>query len=352
MTLSRVLSGRADVLAGYYGFHNFGDDLFREVLTTALAAEDWARPIVSNAGDGRLDKLTRNVYAVRNLGRARSLTLGGGSILGARPPLSMRHLEMVASARGRISYCAIGVGVMEGKSIPPNRIIAQMSWVGLRSYSEYQELAAAHPQVTYSSDIAYAARRLLPVDPMGVGSNIVVIPAAIGELGRRAHDAAFLSDWLSTSVVNQASPSETVTVVLMQPSNAEDSAICAKVASALRQHGLSVTTVAHRDPRETLAIIAASRLVLSDRLHGAIAAHIYDVPFRLSKHHKKCIDFLTDIGHPDSGEEVSYVGPDAQGRLETVSAWAQTQGPHRQAHEDISTNAIEAWIAHLRQRSL
>ena len=69
-----AVPARHDVIAGYYGFGNFGDDLFREILWTALSRSPWARPAISQAHvgapDGKLETSIYPVFAPRSETRA------------------------------------------------------------------------------------------------------------------------------------------------------------------------------------------------------------------------------------------------------------------------------------------
>lgn len=344
-----------DVLAGYYGFENFGDDLFREILTRKLGQQPWARVRVNENRPERLARFTRNARAIRNILSARSLTLGGGSILGARPPFSVRHMEMAAARARDFAYTAIGVGVLEGLKGPPDRLLSLMSWVGLRSEADYLALRPQHACVTYMSDLAYAAPDVLLADKQIAWSDqgkgdVAIIPAGVGTLGRAASDPDHLRQWLQGNLTPFLARGHGVKILLLQPQNATDTALCTRVAVEVERLGAPMRQISHQSVTTTLEEIAGSAFVFSDRLHGAIVSHVCGVPFRLSRHHAKCDDLLADIRHPDHGGGSYAADLNGQG-VPSVVDWTHHQKPNVARHADLATSGIAAWLEHLKARA-
>lgn len=346
-----IFPRQKDVVVGYYGFGNFGDDLFRSILIKAISRRDWGNPVASSASTGRFDKVSRNLRAVRNLAVARNVTLGGGSILGARPPLSIRHFEVAATSLSRIPYCAVGVGVLENLPRRPLRLIDSMSWVGLRAEREYLELSPYFKHVHYTSDIVYAVRHFLEVSSdESAPEGVVIIPAGVGELGGLVRtDLPAAQQWIARSLANTHVPGDRVTVLLMQPLNRLDVAVCNSVAKLLEQSGYVVERAIHDAPQQTISLIARSKFVFTDRLHGAIASHAFGVPFLLSTHHEKCVDLLSDIAHPDTvtGAKLSDV---SESRIASVYEWNELQPLARKRHESAALQGIMSWLDHLESR--
>lgn len=347
-----LLLKRYDVLAGYYGFENFGDDLFREILTRKLGQQAWARVQVSENKPERLARFIRNARAIRNILSARSLTLGGGSILGARSSFGIRQIEMAAAQARDIAYTAIGVGVLEGLQGPPNRLLSKLTWVGLRSEADYQALRPQHAHVTYMSDLAYAAPSILLADipivrPSPGQGDVAIIPAGVGALGRTTADPTLLRQWLRGNLMPFLNQGHGVKILLLQPQNAKDAALCALVAAEVEQLGAASHQIAHRSVVTTLKEIAGSAFVFTDRLHGGIVAHVCGVPFRLSRHHAKCDDLLADIQHPDL-DAGNYASDAAGVGIPAVLDWAQRQEQTIARHADLATSGISAWLEHLR----
>lgn len=339
-----------DLIVGYYGFRNFGDDLFRQVLSNAMAEAPQLNVAISQARRETLDKVSRNVRAAINIARARSITLGGGSILGARPPFGIRHVERIASRMKRIPYCAVGVGVLEGLSRAPLSMVESMSWVGLRSEREYAIFAREFSHVHYMSDIAYAAPRFVQRLTPETSAGVVVIPASVGELGQSAIDDSYVDSWIRSISVN-FDASTPLTVLLLQPANARDSALCDRFMERGSAIFSSVKVLHHKDVRETQGVIASSDFVFTDRLHGAIVAHVFGVPFLLSKHHDKCLDFLRDIHHPDVDQDDSLAANADSGRLDRIRDWSTNQSQVVLRHSELAEAGIESWLAHLTERS-
>ncbi len=338
-----------DVIAGYYGFGNFGDDLFRDILSKRLEQEVWARPRITQNRPQALAKIHRNVRAVENICVARSITLGGGSILGAKPPFGIRHVEMAAQSLRKRAYCALGVGILGGLSQRPDKMIKRMTWVGLRSEAEHAELSQAFGHVHYMSDLAYAAPAVFSMtEAEGQHDReIAVIPAQVGELGHNGTDIAWIKGWMRNTVVPQLSKVSGLKIMLLQPDNAADALLVDRFSSVAQELDIPTRKVVHSETSETLRELSSAAFVLSDRLHGAIVAHIFGVPFRLSKHHKKCDDFLRDIDHPDATQGNSIAQPTDVGLLDRIAGWSDAQGGNVHRHRELAVAGIANWLDHL-----
>lgn len=101
---------------------------------------------------------------------------------------------------------------------------------------------------------------------------------------------------------------------------------------------------------KTLRAIASSGFVFTDRLHGAIVAHICGVPFRLSKHHQKCVDLLSDLGHPDAAPERSYAADLSGEGVAAVRDWSAGQADAVRRHAELAGAGIDGWLGHLEKR--
>lgn len=338
-----------DVLAGYYGYGNFGDDLFSDVLVKALQSRPWGAPQVSQHTNSRFAKIRRHVREAGNLARARSVTLGGGSILGARPPASIRNIEMATTRLKKIPYCAIGVGVLEGLADLPHELIRHMSWVGLRSERDYAALRAVHAQIRYTSDLAYAA------DARGKSlprNEVAVIPSGVGELGRRSLNQQYILEWLTGNIRPLTADGGILKVMALQPTYANEVQLSKLWADTAASIGIPAEIFVHRNAQTTLEEIASSRFVFTDRLHGAIASHLCGVPFRLSRHHPKCIDLLSDLKHPDSGASLAF-SDDLNGEgISLVEQWSGRQSHEVARHIDLAKSGIDSWLDHLEERLL
>jgi Exopolysaccharide biosynthesis protein len=340
-----------DVLVGYYGYRNFGDDLFRDVLLKALKSKSWSAPVVSQHEPGSLAKLRKHAREAVNLLRARSVTLGGGSILGERPPASIRNIELAATRIKNLTYCAIGVGVLEGLADLPHALLCRMSWVGLRSERDFMAVREHYRQATYTSDLAYATMTYFPeiAHDLTSSGEVTVIPSVVGELGRRSAEPGYISAWLKGNVLRSTCGHKQLKIIVLQPGFRTESELAERWTTAAERLGIPVRIVLHQAPMVTLKEISSSRFVYTDRLHGAIAAHLSRVPFRLSRHHPKCLDLLSDLGHPDAGE-VPALADDMQGsRTFLVEEWSLKQQPTVRRHIDLAESGIHSWLAHLEE---
>jgi polysaccharide pyruvyl transferase WcaK-like protein len=259
---------------------------------------------------------------------------------------------MTAVKLKKIPYCGVGVGILERLPRPPVDIIETMSWIGLRSRREFQEMKDVYKHVHFTADIAYAAPNFVgdTIAKSSKNPGIVLIPASVGELGSRVFDTEFINGWIRQNLAPLIASGSVASVLLLQPGNLADEAICRELLLRLRAIDHSAQLIIHSDAIETLRLISESDLVLSDRLHGAIVAHLTGVPFRLSKHHEKCKDFLIDVGHPDATHGSSYVDDIAGGDFHGLDDWTSNQANAVRELTNTASNGIRAWLEHLEGR--
>lgn len=68
------------------------------------------------------------------------------------------------------------------------------------------------------------------------------------------------------------------------------------------------------DVKKSWDLIGQCKFIISTRLHAAIFAAFNNVPFILNEYHRKCTDFLTDIG-----QHTSYIYGDADYEVQALS---------------------------------
>ena len=159
-------------------------------------------------------------------------------------------------------------------------------------------------------------------------------------------DGVQLEGWLKGNIFPFVRDGFKVVVALLQPRSSEDREICKAVQSCLNGLGVYSDLYVHSDPMATISMISSCDFVFSDRLHGAIISHAASVPFRLSIHHKKCVDFLDDIMHPDRRAGSYSQDWNGDGVFRSQE-WILTQQQVIKRHADISNAGISNWLDHL-----
>jgi hypothetical protein len=206
--------------------------------------------------------------------------------------------------------------------------------------------------VHFSWDIAYAAPEIIKeLQCTGSGgSEVAVIPSSVGDLAKLAEHPDELREWIDEYLVPFVHAGNSVKMLLLQPDSLSESSICGQILTVMRARIEGVRLVVHRSVEETFKEIDRCCFVFTDKLHGAIGAHICGVPFRMSKHHVKCRDFLADVRHPDAEASASFVRYcDGQEGIRAARCWADKEGARISAYRSRSLSGIQQWLEHLRR---
>jgi polysaccharide pyruvyl transferase WcaK-like protein len=81
-----------------------------------------------------------------------------------------------------------------------------------------------------------------------------------------------------------------------------DQPLAADAHRALQDHGIATRWLRYRDqgPLAMARSIGGCDAFISARLHGALVAYLYGVPFAIVDYHRKCRDFADDIELPQA----------------------------------------------------
>ncbi|WP_445258373.1 polysaccharide pyruvyl transferase family protein [Nocardioides aurantiacus] len=315
------------VVTGFYGRDNFGDELFRHVITTVVAPmqPDWrlrflgpreADPSLGASLLPWVSKTTltgdRPVSAVARLAGhvvasfwSQTMTLGGGSLLERVSP----GLRLQSVLRARVRW--LGLGVSIGPFASPAdreavaRFLCRFDLIALRDRQSVRiaDEMALGDRVRYTGDLAALYRPGPDGAPPQLGM-IGFAPCRNGSIDPQEQVRVVLDAVAAFVEVHGHAPRIRVLALNNHPVHGDDE-ICAAVTAVLRDRGLSVTThrFAEAGVAATWDLIATVGLMISTRLHGAITAYLSDRPFVLLEYHEKCADFLDDIGQDDRMRE-------------------------------------------------
>ncbi|QGG95852.1 polysaccharide pyruvyl transferase family protein [Actinomarinicola tropica] len=302
------------VVAGWTGSTNLGDELLLDALRRLLepvGAE--LLPISVDAPETRRDHGLEAVperrpdRLLRALRDADGLIFGPGGLLqdDSSPLNPGRHLARVLAARALsvpVRGLGLGVGPLDGavNQRLARRVLAGVPLVVRDAHSADVVAALGLPRPEVTADLVFG----LP-DPSAAPADRIVVclrpptarrfgpePAAarrervIGAARRHAVPAlAALSGALD------------LPVHLVAFEAGRDDLVGESVADALAAHGVEVTT-ATPDRHTVIDEVAASRLVVSMRYHGGIAALLAGRPTVLVGHVDKVRTLVADAGVP------------------------------------------------------
>lgn len=308
---------RRVAIVGYYGFGNYGDDLF--VLATyqrllALGYTDehnfkltFICPSVGSIPEKhfavlankypslyRRDSLSgrafRFLVKASVLISAEKIVYVGGSLFSG-PSRSRTYLERALHHAG-IRFYAIGVSV---GPFPDNAArvsvlehLKLFSGIVVRDKRSHELLQSVNVQATHSPDIVmgldfpeFDAR---PVKARTT-KQILVIPVELGGVAGKQQE-----EFYTTLCAEAATHGLSVSYGFLQIGEAELS----KASFKGRGNSLSYEGQAEKFTN----VLRQFDYVFTSRLHGAIVAFASGVPFYLFRHHGKCTDFLQDSDWP------------------------------------------------------
>lgn len=290
---------------GYYGFGNFGDDLF--VATVTEHAETlWPNARIRTFVPTRF---VRAYSSLRVLGSAVRACFGALGLLWADTfafcgGSTLEDVGGVARARiwlsgfRRFEALGVSIGPFESPAaqLRTSKAVNRMDRVVVRDRASVDRAARLGISgVRLGGDLSALSSLVSPSS--GQRANRIVIcpssaaglpPGTIADRIREVIPA--LRGGVSPDV-------QLVLLALAGHSVSGDRQLCEEVAAILHVDGIAaeVATYAQLGLEETCRYIAESLAVFTYRLHGALVAYLSDVPFLLVGHHAKCIDFAVDI---------------------------------------------------------
>lgn len=290
------MSRRVQVL-GYYGMANFGDDLFRQVVTEN-AGKLWpgasARTFAPMGlhrpyGDlGRIGSATRLAAGTLGAAWADTFALCGGSVLQSVSGVQSLRRKLV----GRRRFEALGVSVgpfddpADGQEVLD--FLSHFDRVIVRDTASAQRLGG---DVTVGGDLAALVGEVPRHNP-DTARGLTICPS----------DASGTSaEELTGQVLDGLGGRDIPVNVLALNHHHElgDEGLSNEVAGGLREAGLGAVEV-HSYRRlgvdGVIRFLAGSLAVWTQRLHGGIVSYLVGTPFVIVGHHAKCRDFASDIG--------------------------------------------------------
>ncbi|PFH19523.1 polysaccharide pyruvyl transferase WcaK-like protein [Burkholderia sp. JKS000303] len=294
---------------GFYGRRNFGDDLFGYVLQRMAERLGGVRPMLVGAPvrpelsaawrwkpvaryfgrNGRTGTIARFATYCAALVRADVAAFGGGSLFGAHASLAFARLIVVGGALMRKPVAALGISLGpfddSGRRGQFLRLAARLDALAVRDAASLKELhgsAVRHPAALLG-DLAFALPALYQPSCAGGPRTLII---AVHLMGYVEHAASILRD------ADRSGRFDRVRFVALDEASA-------RVADAIRgrytPQTLQFDDVRYADSIESMVdVLASASCIVTSKLHGAIAGHVYGVPVLLFCYQRKCADFLDD----------------------------------------------------------
>lgn len=321
-------------LNGYYGFSNYGDDLFN--LTSVLGARRWwpghdldllGPPVPGIDARFRVPgwfprglytaphlggKLSRLAFLADALARRDLIVYAGGSTLSYGS--LMKKLQRVAAEREWTRFAAIGVSIGpfagEADQEEATRLIRKFSFLSVRDRRSLDLLEKMNVPLKplYARDLVGALPLLLPREERasspggGRALGVSLRPYECHDGGdvereERRNEAIF------EGVCRHVKREGIMARIFCLNTNPRwgDMELSRRMESYLHERGARAEVVScEGNLAGTWHALAACAAVLCVRMHAGITAYLTGVPFALVEYHEKCTDYLDDIGQPAS----------------------------------------------------
>lgn len=301
---------------GYYGWDNFGDELFRAAIQhnreliwgEGARVRSFTAPRLLHQNLGPVGRITRVVETLLGAAWADTVALCGGSVL--EDLKGTQRMRDGLQKRGK-SIEALGVSLGPWRS-PEARervraYVAGMNRVVVRDRASQIRLG---DPVAVGGDLA--ALYPMPTTPRSSRDYLTI---CISRDSRASLED--LVSLLSVLVRDVDIPIKLLALNVRRSHG--DLELSTDIQSRLRDVHQDIEVLRFQTIDQSIRIIAGSRAVWSQRLHGLIAAYLCEVPILALSHHQKITDFATDIGLPDRFLRESLVPDEA-----VVAAAAET----------------------------
>lgn len=277
------------VYLGWQGYGNFGDDLLHETWRAALGAPlDVQAPLHTRAYIKRSPEIA--THRVRTLGTRRLVLLGGGTSIGFGTWAG--HARRAGLAYGAD---VVGLGLGAAESTDQHLLSSQPhdwdAWkrntrfrlAGVRGPLSQHEVAEHLGPTEVVGDPALLYPLVRPVTTDGTRA----IGVTLGSDPTTRFDVDAVAAVISRRATRDRSP---VRVFALSPSDravARD--LAARIAAPVELHDYEL------DVHATMRAIASCRVLVSERLHGVIAAVALGVPAVPLAYASKCDDFWMSV---------------------------------------------------------
>jgi polysaccharide pyruvyl transferase WcaK-like protein len=309
-------------ITGYYGFKNFGDDLFplgiaklfkdHNKIELSILSPEISGVCAKYLVPSRLSSLYKQKTIVGKSIRlvmmlyaaiySDHIILAGGSVISSNSSNAMRKFQYIIAKMGICSFSAAGVSVG-----PFNNPI---DYTNAKKFINELKFILVRDQESYDlvSTMGFQHKLEMSLDIAGIINYADYLDAHKERNGEVAVALCNYESYVNGDLMKESKRIENVTSafikfcednyiktvkVLVLNSNKSDGdmSLAESFSTRLSNSNIAHEFYIHKNPEETIDEINNSKLILSMRLHGAIVAYLGCTPFVLVEYHKKCHEF-------------------------------------------------------------
>lgn len=309
---------RKTLIVGFYGMHNFGDDLFVDVIENAeefhrlgrrkvflcppvpgvnAKYSFLARRFGTQFGETSLrGRIARLLSALVGIATSRTVVLGGGSVLSQLT--GVRRTQAILGRLFRTRWMAVGVSIgpftTSTDRVKIRNFLQRFNVIEVRDERSWRLARDLEIESRRTLDLAYFKH---PTEAPPARRLIYVPCSGVSEQDERKVIRA-IDQGLSSLGIRSGSSELVIAVLNGHPQNGDEER-ARQAAHLLRHHSPAIFRYEDAGVQRTWDLLGSSKALVSGRLHGGIAAHVNGVPFVAIEYHSKVSDFLDDIGQDD-----------------------------------------------------
>lgn len=278
---------------GYYGWLNFGDELFRESIQLNKKLL-WGEDVVVRSFIFPIKSARQNEGLVGRSVRALEDLLGGlwGEVIAYCGGSIFEDLGGTQRLREKIFrrsrvFEAIGVSLGPWESdLAKERVLEHITSMRRVVVRDSASMVRGGDTLRLGADLA----ALYPMPELSIADRRGVTICVSNDSGVSAEQ---LADFLHPLLAIATEPI-TLLALNVRPVIG-DVELSEAVSNLLADKGINAEVVLFTSVQQTIQIISQSCTVWSQRLHGVITAYLCGVPILALGHHSKIIDFADDI---------------------------------------------------------
>lgn len=316
-------------VTGYYGFSNYGDDLF--IIATKLGADEYwkehelifisppvkgldANYIVPNwfpkniySSLNLIGKLSRMYFFILAMLRSGAILNAGGSTISSTSSFSKFKIQILMKKLFNKKIMGIGLSIGPFTSVNDEKrakdLIQQFDILSVRDKKscEFISNLQLNTNTSCSTDLAAIISKNHNFDKISKSKDIVGVSLMQFDNDKKDSHGNIIDVKKSMlqilEFVKNHNKLVRVFILNTHPVNG-DTKISEEFIDMLKKSNIQYEKISlDIGTLEVWKKIAECSMMISYRLHGAITAYLSNVPFYLFEYHQKCTDFLNDINY-------------------------------------------------------
>lgn len=307
-------------ITGFYGRHNFGDDLFCLIMSRLFSGQGLPHQIIGAdiissfdiqstspyfpnlPRESRLAKTARKTSEIIQSCQHHNIVFGGGSLFSKYSSYKRRSIlaKLAKIRKSRLFAFGVSVGPFKDKDQQRKycKLLSDFTLIVCRdkassTYFNLENMVQGH-------DMAWCLPKLIPLDASRTDKRVLVI--AISE-----QLAALALSELSTLPAHF----DEILFIAMDANGAELHKALQETFA--KRFNIPTSSYYYREKNleNVLEDIKNANFLITSKLHGAVTAASYGTPFALFEYQEKCTDFLREVDIPENlinfGDEKEFI---------------------------------------------